>query len=291
MLFDPKFTDLLREALPWAGPFFRAITELGSEAFYISFILVVYWIYDKRTATRTAFVLLASLLLNYWLKVIIQNPRPDPSNWYGDYEASNYSTPSGHAQNSASFFGWIAAEARASWIYILSLVLMVLIGVSRVYLGVHYLTDVVLGWAVGLLLVVLVVWSEDWLRKQTSMLSRWGFYGGLFVFGFAATLVSTYVLPSAPSDNFGALGGLVMGIALALPLEQEYVCFECGIPKDAKWKSVVRVLIGLILVIVSLTTLGVILPSEIVWLRALRYALVVVIGVFIWPYIFDKLRL
>ncbi|MBD3157335.1 MAG: phosphatase PAP2 family protein [Candidatus Lokiarchaeota archaeon] len=291
MFFDPGFTDLFREALPWAGSFFRAITELGSEAFYIAFILIVYWVYDKRTAIRTAFVLLASLLLNYWLKVLIQNPRPDPSNWYGDYEASNYSTPSGHAQNSASFFGWIAAEARTSWIHILSLVLIVLIGVSRVYLGVHYLTDVVLGWAVGLFVVVLVLLSENWIRKQISKVSEWRFYAGLFVFGLAATIVSTYLLPSAPSDNFGALGGLVMGVAIALPLEKEYIGFECSIPENAKWKSVVRVLIGLTLVMVSLIGLGVILPSEIVWLRALRYCIVVIIGVFVWPYIFDKLSL
>ncbi len=288
MLFDPGFTDLLRDALPWADPFFRIITELGSETFYIAFILIVYWVFDKRSALRTAFVLLSSLLLNYWLKVIIQNPRPDPSNWYGDYETSNYSTPSGHAQNSASFFGWIAAEAKTYWVYVLSSLLIFLIGISRVYLGVHYLTDVVLGWFVGLLLILVVVLSEDWIQKQLSKLSKSQLYGGLFFVGLVATLVSTYLLPSAPGDNFGALGGLVMGIAIALPLEQRYVGFESSISKDAKWKLILRIIIGLVLVIASLIGLGIFLPSEIVWLRALRYAIVVFIGVFVWPYLFQK---
>jgi membrane-associated phospholipid phosphatase len=291
MLFDPGFTDFLREALPWAAPLFRFITELGSETFYIGFILLVYWVYDKRSGIRTAFVLLSSLLLNYWLKVIIQNPRPDPSNWYGDYEASNYSTPSGHAQNSSSFFSWIATRAKTSWIYVLSAVLIILIGISRVYLGVHYLTDVVLGWGIGALLVLTIVLSEDWIKKQLSKITDVELYSGLFVFGIVVTLISTYFLPAAPGDNFGALGGLVMGIAIALPLEEKYVGFESHIPENAKWKTVLRVAIGLVLVMISLAGLSIILPSEVIWLRALRYAVVVFIGVFVWPFVFEKLGL
>ncbi|TFG13598.1 phosphatase PAP2 family protein [Candidatus Thorarchaeota archaeon] len=288
MVFDPALTTALREALPWAGPFFLAITELGSETFYVVLILVGYWAFRKKDSIKVAYVLIASVVSNYWLKLAIANPRPDPTNWLGDYEASNYSTPSGHSQNSATLFGWIAAKAKMWWMYILSGILIFLIGISRVYIGVHYLGDVLLGWGVGILTVTLLYFAEEpmsaYFEKMDGLLA----YGLLFIFGLLATIISSFLLPQPPGDNFGALGGLIMGLAIGLPLEQRYVMFETSAPNGQKWRIILRVLIGLILVLGVMIGLAPILVTENVFLRAIRYTLVVIIGSFVWPLIFKR---
>jgi membrane-associated phospholipid phosphatase len=289
MVFDPALTNALREALPWAGPFFLAITELGSETFYVALILVGYWAFRKKASIKVAYVLLASVVSNYWLKLAIANPRPDPSNWLGDYEASNYSTPSGHSQNSATLFGWIAAKAKTWWMTIISGVLIFLIGISRVYIGVHYLGDVLLGWGVGILTVAILYLLEEPLSKHFEGMDSTLLYGLLFLFGLLATFLSSFLLPQPPGDNFGALGGLIMGLAIGIPLEQRYVGFDTAAPNGQKWRVILRVLIGLILVLGVMIGLSPILVTENVFLRAVRYTLVVIIGSFVWPLIFKKI--
>jgi len=288
MVFDPALTNALRGALPWAGPFFLAITELGSETFYVVLILVGYWAFRKDDSIKVAYVLLASVVSNYWLKLAIANPRPDPSNWLGDYEASNYSTPSGHSQNSATLFGWMTAKAKTWWVTILSGVLIFLIGISRVYIGVHFLGDVLLGWGVGLFTVVVLYFAETPLSRHFERMNSTFLYGLLFLFGLLATLVSSFLLPLPPGDNFGALGGLIMGLAIGLPLEQRYVKFDTAAPNGQNWRIMLRVLVGLVLVLGVMIGLSPVLVTENVFLRALRYTLVVVIGSFVWPLIFKR---
>ena len=128
MLFDPELTNILSDALPWAGPFFRVITELGGALFFIIIILAGLWAFRKKGAIVTAFILLFSNILNYWLKVAIANPRPDQATyWYEGYEQPNYSTPSAHSQNTVALFGWFAAKARTWWMFLISAVLIFLI--------------------------------------------------------------------------------------------------------------------------------------------------------------------
>ena len=110
MFFDPEITNILRDALPWAESFFRIITEFGAETIFVVFIFTGYWAYKKKESMQVGFLLVASVLANYWLKVAIANPRPPLSYRLPEVDAPNYSTPSGHAQNSIAFFGGIAVK-------------------------------------------------------------------------------------------------------------------------------------------------------------------------------------
>ncbi|MHA1247152.1 MAG: phosphatase PAP2 family protein [Candidatus Thorarchaeota archaeon] len=291
MFFDPGITEALRNALPWAGAFFRAMTELGSELFYVALIMVGYWTYRKRDSIITAYVLLVSVVTNYWLKLAIANPRPDPSYWYPGVEATNYSTPSGHAQNSSMLFGWIALKARRVWMTILAVVLVFLIGISRVYLGVHYLGDVVLGWGIGIILVLVLYRLEDPVTRFVSRYRQEYLAIAMFLFGLVLMAVSACLVPQPPGDNFGALGGLIMGVAVAFPLEDRYVKFSVEPPGGQKWRLVLRVAIGFVIVIGAMIGLSGVLPSANVWLRSVRYFLVVLLGGFVWPAIFKRLNL
>ncbi|MHA1807375.1 MAG: phosphatase PAP2 family protein [Candidatus Thorarchaeota archaeon] len=291
MFFDPGVTDLLRDLMPWAGLFFRAITELGSELFFVGFILTGFWVYRKRESMVLAYVLLAAVVSNYLIKLAIANPRPDPTNWYPGVEATNYSTPSGHAQNTSILFGWISLKSKNLWITITSLVLIVLIGISRVYLGVHYLEDILIGWAIGFVLLAVLYRLQQPLTEFFGRFRSEYLYLTLFLIGFLITLITTYLIPLPPGDNFGALGGLTMGLAVAFPLEERYVGFDTEAPKGQRWRLALRAIIGFVLVLGIMIGLSPLLPSANVWLRAVRYFTVVVIGVFIWPAIFKKINL
>ncbi|MFX1578279.1 MAG: phosphatase PAP2 family protein [Promethearchaeota archaeon] len=290
MLFDPGLTDVLRDALPNLGDFFFLMTQVGGTLFYVILLLIAYWAYNKRGAIILSCVLILSILTEYYLKIIIAKERPPSSNWYPGVDPPNYSTPSGHSQNSATLYGWLTSRVRTWWMALTSIILVGLIGISRIYLGVHYLGDVLLGWGIGIVIVVLLVYLEKPAREY---LSRYKVEHLLVIFlitGFLLTLLAA-LLPQPPNDNLGAYGGLTMGLAIGLILERRFVNFTTDPYEGQRWRLVPRVVIGLLLVVAVMYGLAPVLPSELIWHRALRYSLVAITGIFIWPAIFKRVRL
>jgi hypothetical protein len=82
-----------------------------------------------------------------------------------------------------------------------------------------------------------------------------------------------------------------MGIAIGLLLESRFVNFTVEPVGGQKWRLVLRVVIGLVLVIATMVGLAPFLPTAQIWLRALRYALVAIVGAFVWPLIFKAAKL
>lgn len=143
----------------------RAVTEIGNPLTYIFLTAFTYWCVDERRAFRAGVVLFVSNGLNIALKNGIHEPRPyafDPS--INLVWEPSFSFPSGHSQNAAAFWpvligvkprfneGLLRAEKPKNGRNagaVLFLCIPFLIGLSRVYLGVHYPTDVLGGWAIG----------------------------------------------------------------------------------------------------------------------------------------------
>ena len=290
MLFDPGWTGILRGALPNLGDLFVLISQFGSELIFIGILLILYWTVDKKEGILTTYIVLFAILLNYWLKIIIAKERPPASNWYPGTNPVNYSTPSGHSQFSATLYGWFAVRIKRWWMFLLAIVLTILVGISRVYLGVHYIGDVLIGWGVGILTVIAFYYLERPVREFFSRYKQEYLLTGIALIAFVMMLVSS-ALPPPPNDNFGAIGGVTIGFAIGLALERRYVNFTVEPPKGQKWRLVLRVIIGGILVLGLLVGLSEILPSEDLWLRGLKYLLVSLTGTFIWPLIFKRINL
>jgi membrane-associated phospholipid phosphatase len=139
-----------RGVAPWLTPIVKAITLMGTEWFFLAALPLVYWCVDRRRGSRLGLVLLASAFCNAWLKLLFAQPRPfqlDPS--VGLASESSYGLPSGHAQASATFWGAAAPLFRRPWGIVLAIALPLLIGWTRLYLGVHFPTDLLAGWALG----------------------------------------------------------------------------------------------------------------------------------------------
>jgi len=136
----------------------------------------------KREAKLFAITMIGAGLLNITLKLAFKRPRPVP--FFNLSAPETYSFPSGHSLTSAVFFGALAAIVTARIkskrvrlaIWIVSTAMFLLIGLSRIYLGVHYTTDVIAGFAAALIWILVVRFVEMGLvrrkRRRQSADSR-----------------------------------------------------------------------------------------------------------------------
>ncbi|RSN53870.1 phosphatase PAP2 family protein [Actinomadura sp. WAC 06369] len=150
--------------------FMHAVSAAGSAAFYVPLLVLLYWCVAPRLAARGAVLLLLSAVLNTLLKLVFHDPRPfwtDPS-VEGLAAHSSFGMPSGHAQNGIVAWGFLASRARRPLPWAGAVVMIVLIGVSRVYLGAHSVWQVLAGWAIGGALLLLA------LTAGPAVVAWWG---------------------------------------------------------------------------------------------------------------------
>jgi undecaprenyl-diphosphatase len=178
--FDAVVRDAIHSfaspALTW---FFRVATEFGSEIFLVPFGAFVVWRLAS-AGRRHAAVLFAAAAagaeaLDYLLKLLFHRTRP--AVFFGLTAPGTYSFPSGHSMLSACFFGVLAALATARMasyaqklaVWAAAAIATLLIGLSRVYLGVHYPSDVLAGYAAAVIWVVSVrAGYAVWLRRRPT---------------------------------------------------------------------------------------------------------------------------
>jgi membrane-associated phospholipid phosphatase len=150
-------------------------TFLGNENFFFLVLPLIYWSVDTGLGLRIAFILVTSNYLNSIVKVLFAAPRPYwvSANVEPLAVEHTFGIPSGHAQNSAAIWGMMAAGINKRWAWIMAFALVFLIGFSRLYLGMHFVHDVVLGWLIGLtlLFVFLKFWDPvtSWLKQKTLL--------------------------------------------------------------------------------------------------------------------------
>ncbi|MEK3886142.1 phosphatase PAP2 family protein [Bacillus sp. FSL K6-3431] len=167
------FEDIRTEFL---NDLFFFFTDIGLIKFLLPLaVIVTAFLLIKKRYLESIFVMLAFWGVrgvNYMMKEFFERERPS---FHSLIEVGDYSFPSGHAMNSIAFMGFlfylfahILKVGIKHWLLWLSttLIIVILIAVSRVYLGVHYLTDVVAGACCGILYLFIVVY----LYKFSSVL-------------------------------------------------------------------------------------------------------------------------
>lgn len=133
----------------WLTPIMKIFTFLGDEEFFLLFLPLAYWFWRKQVMGRVGMVLLFTFVLNAVIKGIFQVPRPEVIEHL--VHADDWSFPSGHSQGAMVLWGWLAYELKDKRAYMIAAVLIAGVGFSRVYLGVHYPTDVLGGFLIGFL--------------------------------------------------------------------------------------------------------------------------------------------
>lgn len=154
ILYDLSWVEPLRT--PWLTPLFEALTWTGYAPFFLLFLPLGYWLWNRGAFTRLALLVLFTAIANAWFKELFQDPRPDIAFALDGRVGESFGRPSGHAQLAVAAWLWLAWEVRRRWAWVLAGVMIAGVSASRLYLGVHDLDDVV--WGLGLGLAGLVVW-------------------------------------------------------------------------------------------------------------------------------------
>lgn len=309
--FSLAFVEFLaHHRTPLLTEFFLGCSFLGSAGFYIFLIMLIYVTWEKRLAVRLAFLLLATMATNDILKSLIRNPRPfiAEGTWRQNWAvsparaqllAAEFSTPSGHAMGAASFYTYLAAFLRRRGVPILAAILILLIGFSRPYLGVHYGEDVLLGWAIGLGMALILVRSTHTL---TALWNRCPYSAQIAI---AVLASAAFCAISAGLDGWRVTGqfegtvayaGFLTGSVIACPLEWRHIRFDPRSGSDVA--TTVRLLLTLALIGITLAALKplflfLVHENSAAWfvLEYLRYTMAGIAGMRAAPWFFTRLGL
>lgn len=302
----------------WLKPLMQFFTFLGYEQFYLLIMPALYWLYDTRLGLRLAILLLSSSQVNTYLKWIFHHPRPywiNPNITAYSTETS-FGMPSGHAQNAMAIWGLLADKLKNKWGYIMLGLVIFLIGVSRIYLGVHSPLQVLVGWVIGFIILFLFLYLEPkvnkWFNqlelKRQIIISVVISFAFIFIGYFTLLALGDIQLPSewqtmaikGENTDFSpfSITGVISNSAAFLGLILGYLWIseaKMFSPEGTVIQKIFRYLIGVIGVVVIWGGLDSIFPDgETLIPLIFRYIRYLLVGFWISgfaPWLFVRLRL
>ena len=266
-----------RIASPVLDGFFSVVTNLGHEYSYIALLLFFYWCVDREAGRGLVILFLVSMWLNGWLKEIFALPRPSAADGVRVLATEeSHGFPSGHAQGAVTLWGFLAFYRR-SWAWRAACVAIVaLIGFSRLYLGAHFLGDVLGGFVVGGLM--LAAYFALASRRVGATWPRW-------VKGALAFVVPVVLMPVYDDDVAYKTLGFLFGFLVSTHFAGE--AFAYAPPAGALRKSAAYLVglagVGVLRVVERLLPEG---PPE-----ALGFAAISVWAAVLAPRLFSALGL
>ena len=271
--------------------FISQLSMFGEELLLVAIMGFFYWSWDKEIGK---FIGVNMLVVNVWnpmIKNVFLRLRPyfvsdkidllrkiDADADIYDIAAQGYSFPSGHSASSAAVYGSVARKMKPKLFTVLAFLLPLLVGFSRVVVGAHFPTDVLVGWALG----ALVIFFIPWLRAKIH--NRSLFYAVLLL----SALPGFFYCKS--TDYFSSFGMLI-GFMFAEPFEEKFVKFE---NTRSPLRAILRVIGGGALYFALNTALKLPFSSEFLasgtypslLVRTLRYAIVIFVVVGVYPMLF-----
>lgn len=203
------------------------LSMFGEQFVSVAVLGFLYWCYDKKFGLYVGLNVMVANVWNPMIKNIFIRRRPyfdtpgikclkvvEPDSDIYDIAAQGYSFPSGHSTNSVTVFTSLSAYKRKNVILgVLGVVIPLLVGISRFCLGVHYPTDVLCGWFLGLFVIAVIPWLEKKIKN------RWLFFGILLLTALPGFFYCR-------SNDFYTSVGMLIGVVAAIPFEEKYVNFE-----------------------------------------------------------------
>ncbi len=296
--FGLEATRWLQMTYPQLTAFMQLVSEFGRFEVYLIILPFIYWCLNKRLGLHLSYLLVFSALINSIVKHWGHQPRPfwlDPA--LSVDGAEGYGFPSGHVQIATTISFFLAAWFREGWLWILAIIYTLLMAISRIYLGVHFVHDIALGFLIG----VLVLSGYAGWRQVAHTPFKQRIFGQRLLLAAALPLILFALhlfviwLQGAPTwpTALRALGmaaegfafeeviqytAILLGMGIGFTFEKNRVCFKSD---GVLWKRIARYVIGMAVTILiwrggSILT-DIINPNDSLWLnyplRFLRYTL------------------
>lgn len=253
---------------PTLDALFKTVTTLGAEQAFLLLLPLVYWCVDKRRGAHLGAFLMLSALFNYALKDFFDQPRPSSDRVRVLAEATSPGLPSGHSQNAVAVYGFLGAQARRPSAWILAGLIAFSVGLSRIYLGVHFPHDVLGGWLVGVVLLALYLHVGPELEYRLRVWP-WGYKMAL------AIIIPLLLFLLYTNESSAQLMGVTLGLMAGASIEWRWVKFSSG---GTLGQRALRFFAGAVILIVVWLGSRAIVPSEpertTLILRLVRYTLV-----------------
>jgi len=303
----------LQTMSPALDGFMEAVTFLGTIEFYILFIPALYWSVNQSLGLRVLFILILTDVPASSFKQLLHEPRPY---WIGGVKAMgdepSYGIPSTHASNTLAVWGLLAYTMKKSWMWTLSIVLILLIGLSRLYLGVHFPQDVLGGWLLGLIMLLLFLKYEGrflawWAQKTAGTQILLGFLSSAAVILIGMLVLALISGSPDPAEwaafsteareieHYITLSGFLFGAVAGTTWMGTYARFKMDGSALQKTGRYILGMIGLFAIYLGLDMFFALFAPDASLagyiLRYVRYALVSIWAVFGAPWVFIKIGL
>jgi undecaprenyl-diphosphatase len=225
---------------------------LGEVPILIISFCIIFWCVNKKIGYLLGISFLVSSLAVQGLKIVFRVPRPwvyDPTFSPVDgavTEATGYAFPSGHTQSGAAFFGTAGAVSKGKILKIIFFTIAILIGFSRLYLGVHYLSDVV----VSLVITFVTIYFVHKILDDEKASKKRDFILSLIValMAVAVIIIAIIVYQMELSDatqlrDSIRIAGAGIGFAIGIYVERTYINFS--VKTKNLYLQVAKVVLGL----------------------------------------------
>lgn len=272
------------------------ITIFGEELILVALLGFVYWCYDKEFGRFIGLNIAIGLVLNPMIKNIALRRRPYMDNPgikclrpvikgadINDITVQGFSFPSAHAMNSAIIYGAFPVYKRKKICTVFGIIIPFLVGISRVMLGVHYPTDVLTGWCIGVGTLFLFSFLQNKIKNKYKL------YIIITVISFLGIF---YV---RTNDYYTGLG-IMTGLFAAEWFEKKFVNFE---NTKVVPEIIIRILGGIVLYFIINTLLKLPFPKHILEaenmlafiIRTVRYFIIVFLILGVYPLAFKNMKI
>lgn len=265
---------------PFFNGIFRLFTLLGQEVVVLAILCFFYWCYNKKLAYRISFGFFLSAILVQGLKITFRIPRP----WVKDplfqpvedaiKAATGYSFPSGHTQAATALYGTLALSTKKNVSKIFLFLVIALVGLSRMYLGVHTPADVLTSFCITLVTILLIYYFSKYELNQNKKVYLMLGIGliSIALLVYCVTLYTNGTIELAYAADSCSAAAAGVGLAIGWYVESTYLKFEERACSNRM--QVVKLLLGLVITVLLKVGLGVILGSSIAG-KGLKYFLLV----------------
>ena len=289
--FSIWFQELFSNFQALFDVFFAICSFFGEELFFIMIFVLCYYILDKELAKKFAITSIVAVGTCLTLKQIckIERPIEDPNvrfvlldNYFVNTKnlIGTYSFPSGHAMLSSALFTSVGLNIKSKRFWIVSVFLVLLISASRIYLGVHFVIDCIVGIILGISIAYLMYRLYDKIRDKEYII-----YLALIAFASLLLIFAENI------DDYKIIAA-VYGYSVGMILEKKFVAFDAK--EGTKVKKILRIIIGLVVIIglkEGFKVLFNLIDEESVILHMIRYFIIGIVAIFVYPLIFKKVKL